>query len=135
MATMGRAVILTIFYPGWTSTHPEDHSGDISLQSDCNFQSLTFHGYHDNGGHFIVNPQLLRPFKNIPKGAPVQIVNLELDTYVHHRTVPNYKIIGSMVSDNRWWEPHMLQKEIIIIILLRKEAKTISPETLLGRFN
>ena len=46
---MAMVAILKMSYPKCTTTHPNDHSCEISLQSDIFFNS---HGYHGNGGHF-----------------------------------------------------------------------------------
>jgi hypothetical protein len=61
-----------------------------------------------------------------------------------HRSIilPNPKIIGPMVSENRSGIPHVLQKDrkiiIIIVILIInevEEVKSISLQILFGRLN
>jgi hypothetical protein len=56
--------------------------------------------------------------------------------------MPNPKIIGPMVSENRSGKPHVLQKDrkiiIIIVILIInevEEVKSISLQILFGRLN
>jgi hypothetical protein len=43
-----------IFNLECTSSHPKDHSCEVSLQSDKNNIFSNSHGYHGNGGHFEI---------------------------------------------------------------------------------
>ena len=51
MVTMGMVDISEMFDPEWTSSHPKDHSCEVSLQSDKAYP-LNIHGYPGNGGYF-----------------------------------------------------------------------------------